>query len=424
MITDRCPGVLRLHSAADGHLARIRLPGGRLDGVGLRAVATLAAAGNGVVELTSRASLQIRGLDAGAASWAADVLWEAGLLPSPEHDRVRNILASPFGGRHPAAVLGADSIVVALDRALCGDHALAVLPGRFLFVVEDGSRTLGRQRADVSLVATGAAGRLRLDLAGRPTTLEAAAQDAPKLALNAARAFMQLRREDGSNGWRIDDLADGAARIARALGGSPREEVAPIVPRLTAAGALEQAGGRWAVTALAPLGRVERTALPGLADLLADEALQGPAASVPEGSTGPERAHLRVSPARTLTVLDVPSDRVGELTATLEGLGLVTAPNSGWEGLSACAGLHACQNARGDVRAAAVRRASVRRGSPGHSRSEHWTACERGCGRPPAVAAAVTVEADAVRIERAGATTTSATIDDALRLLAAQDSAR
>src|ERR1700741_2968858 len=82
---DRCPGVLRLHEAADGLLARVRLPGGRLDARGMGGAATPPRLGNGIVELTSRASLQIRGLvDDGLVV----VLHAAGLLPSASHERV------------------------------------------------------------------------------------------------------------------------------------------------------------------------------------------------------------------------------------------------------------------------------------------------------------------------------------------------
>jgi sulfite reductase beta subunit-like hemoprotein len=137
---DRCPGVLRLHEAADGLLARVRLPGGRLRPAQLRAVAVSAGRGNGIIELTSRASLQIRGLSDGAVS---AILEDAGLLPSVTHERVRNILASPLAGRHPRSSWDTDATVDQLDAAICADPELAGLSGRFLFGVDDGAGLLG-----------------------------------------------------------------------------------------------------------------------------------------------------------------------------------------------------------------------------------------------------------------------------------------
>ncbi|MFC7642028.1 hypothetical protein ACFQX6_14390 [Streptosporangium lutulentum] len=83
-----------MHAAADGGLARVRVPGGRLTTSQLRELAGAASTyGSGVIELTSRANVQVRGLGEGggfAARMAA-----AGLLPSATHERIRNVLASP-----------------------------------------------------------------------------------------------------------------------------------------------------------------------------------------------------------------------------------------------------------------------------------------------------------------------------------------
>ena len=65
---DACPGALQTHSAADGQLARIRLPGGLIDAAQLEAVA-LAAQDLGApgLELTSRGNIQIRAVSDAAA---------------------------------------------------------------------------------------------------------------------------------------------------------------------------------------------------------------------------------------------------------------------------------------------------------------------------------------------------------------------
>ena len=128
--TDACPGALRLHPAADGMLARVRLPGGMLSGDQLRSLRELAEEfGDGHLELTSRANLQLRGLQADDAPALADRLRAAGLLPSPTHDNVRNIAAPPLAGPHLRDLVGT------LDRAIQDDAGLSRLPGKFLFAI-------------------------------------------------------------------------------------------------------------------------------------------------------------------------------------------------------------------------------------------------------------------------------------------------
>ena len=96
--TDACPGALSLHRAADGLLARVRLPGGMVTAAQLQALAAAATEfGSPAMELTSRGNIQIRGITDEAA--VADAVAAAGLLPSATHEKVRNIVASPLSGR-------------------------------------------------------------------------------------------------------------------------------------------------------------------------------------------------------------------------------------------------------------------------------------------------------------------------------------
>ncbi|MGW0059635.1 hypothetical protein ACWDTT_06865 [Streptosporangium sandarakinum] len=322
---DACPGTIQVHQAADGPLARVRTPGGILTAPQLRELAGCARdLGSGVIELTSRANVQVRGLRDPAA-FAARIA-EAGLRPSVTHERVRNIVAVP-------SVDGA--LVAELDRSLCARPELAGLPGRFLFALGDTGLA-----ADVASVG----GRLLLaghEVDGVPGTVDG--------LLAAAVAFLRLRTDE----WRVSELADGPARIAAELGGTPGAYRPPRPP--------ERPAGL--VEALVPLGRLTS----GQALALAGLAGRAP------GSHGSPGSEVRLSPRRTVLVADRPG--AGD---ALEAAGLVTDPDSPWAGVTACAGRPGCARALADVRADAARWVPRRHtGLP-----VHWAGCERQCGLP------------------------------------------
>ena len=92
-----CPGVHEPMPAGDGLLVRVKPPGGRLPPDALRAVADAAEAyGNGIIELTSRGNLQLRGLTEATAPRFAAAMVAAGLVdPDPARERRRNVIVMP-----------------------------------------------------------------------------------------------------------------------------------------------------------------------------------------------------------------------------------------------------------------------------------------------------------------------------------------
>jgi precorrin-3B synthase len=365
---DRCPGVLALHEAADGWLARVRVPGGRLSADRLLALAAISEElGNGLVDLTSRANLQLRGLAHDAAPLLAPRLEDVGLLPSATHDRVRNVLASPLAGRAPGALDDVDDVVALLDTGLMASHWARELPGRFCFLVDDGTGAGREAGPDVTVVARGG-GRFGLALDGRPVEFEGDRETATAATVAAAEAFVALR----GDAWRLSETPGGAARVAATIG----LKLAPVTraarTRGFGPGAIEQRDGHVALTALAPLGQLWPALLRALAAVSDD---------------------VRLSTRRTVTLVDLDPATVAATRDALAAAELVLDGGSGWVGLTACAGTAGCPKALADVRAAATRRAGVRAAT---DPAEHWAACERRCGevRGTPVTVAVRAEGD------------------------------
>lgn len=363
---DACPGALQTHQAADGALARVRLPGGTVTAAQLRELAGCAAElGSGVIELTSRGNVQVRGLrsaDAFAARLAA-----AGLLPSASHERARNIVASPLDGRGPGGRVATRPLVEALDLALRARPRLAELPGRFLFALDDGTGDVASLGADVTYTPDG------LLVAGTRLRLPGTPGDPIPLMLALAEAFLDERQDAApSVAWRIAELPGGPARVAGRLGGAVIPSEQGGTPRGGRAGLVVQRDGRLALEAVVPLARLTAAQARTLADAAAE------ARSVPEEDVGGEI--VRFTPWRGVVLQDLAPEAAARVCNRLTRAGLVTDPGSPWVGVTACTGRPGCAKSLADVRADASRWVAGRSRAP--ETPVHWAGCERRCGLP------------------------------------------
>lgn len=203
---DLCPGVLRPWLADDGLLVRIRLAGGRLAGEQLDALLAVADAyGDGSVYLTARANLQVRGISGAdcLTEELVDAFEATGLMPSRSHELVRNVLASPQTG-YAGGRVDLRPLIAELDLLLQQDPVLAGLPGRFLFVLDDGRGDLLDRRADLGLVALdGERVQLRIGNGWGPVVRT---EDAPSQLVGLARQFLSRRGGGCSAAWHVREL--------------------------------------------------------------------------------------------------------------------------------------------------------------------------------------------------------------------------
>ncbi|TDO52389.1 precorrin-3B synthase [Kribbella sp. VKM Ac-2527] len=369
----------------------MRLPGGLLTPAQLEVLAGASAdLGDGRLELTSRGNIQIRALRPGAPRELSDRLYDAGLLPSISHERIRNILASPLSGLDQHSLYDVLTAAGDLDRQLCARTRFAELPGRFLFALDDGRGDLARAGADVAIQMVSAE-QGALVLAGRDTGIRLGSDEVVPVMLAAAEAFLDEREAQQSSAWRLAELENGDEAVVARLdmwtgsgermgsgggaatggqtggGGAATGGGGPATAgRVGRAGALPsgeaaraglhgQGDGRVALVVTVPLGSLEADQVAALVEL------------------GPQQ--LRVTPWRSVVLTGLTEPAVG----ALHEVGLVTDAGSPWNKVTACAGKPSCAKALADVRSDA-RRLTPRQ--PKNQRPVHWSGCERRCGKP------------------------------------------
>ena len=230
-----CPSAYRPMQSGDGLVVRIRPRGGRLSAGQASAIADLAERhGNGLIDLTSRASLQIRGVGAASHVQLLEALAPLGLIDADEKmEEQRNVLVAPFWKESDDTHLLAAELEQALAAGSLG------LPAKFGFAADCGTeRVLAQAPADIR-IERGVEGRLIVRADGSERGRDVGRAEAVDTALSLARWFVASGGAKNGQGRMAAHLANGA-RLPDALAGQaePAPAVSPPGPGPYTDGAL------------------------------------------------------------------------------------------------------------------------------------------------------------------------------------------
>lgn len=356
-----CPTLDNPMRVADGLLARFR-PEAGLTPDQVRALAQAAKThGNGLIEVTARGNLQIRGLSDTSSEAFRGALSEAGIMAQP----APAIEMSPIAGKDPKEV--ADPRTLARElRAVCnGALARGPLSPKLSIVLASGGQVLlDGLKADIRLVARGDGWALEVGSASLGVLDE---EDVP----GAVMAILKALQEIGPK-------ARGEHLDRTALAGT-----------LTKLRPLAEPGARALGMTIGPLSLV--AGAPGLRIGLPFGQVQ--AEQVEElARTMPSHGVLELHPApdRTFVLLGFPAHALRDLAPALAAFGYQTRPDASMAQLSLCSGAERAEG--GIIQAADVAKAlhAVDPDLVDGSFHLHVSTCAKGCphaGRPGIVLA-------------------------------------
>ncbi len=220
-----CPGALRPMMSGDGLVVRVRPRGGRLTKDQAQGIAALSLRfGNGLIDLSARANVQLRGVAEANHGTLIEGLRELGLIDrSTEAEARRNIIVSPLWADDD----GTADLALALTEALAAEDAPQT-PGKFGYAVDCGSRpVLGATSADIRIERgeTGLIVRADGSEFGAIVTPDTAA----RTAIALARWFLDTGGAPDGRGRMAAHLAHGA-QLPQAFTEGRAQSAAPLFP--------------------------------------------------------------------------------------------------------------------------------------------------------------------------------------------------
>jgi precorrin-3B synthase len=362
-------------ATGDGLLVRVRVPDCRLTASVAEALAKAAeSCGNGAIDISARANLQIRGVSDATLADLHQRLDGLGLLEpgGAEAEARRNVLGPALAGDDPSAAMDVRPYTAKIGTWLATDQRLRSLPPKFAVVVDDGGALpLDGIEADLRLMALGP-DRMAVGIGHADWIAEVPAMTSLEAVTAATLAFLSMLT-----------TASDMPRRMRELDAAKRKAVAEAVASINGSGSLgrlpERRGliengqptalfagvplhlGRIAVALGLAYGRFDVSMLRALADMAR--------------RYGDDT--LRLTPWRAVLIPVVEIARANALRDEAAALGMVTDPDDPRRRIAACVGANGCASALMATHALADRIAPL---LP-KPFTLHVSGCAKGCAK-------------------------------------------
>lgn len=361
-----CPSTLRPMETGDGWLVRLHPPGGRLSPAQLQRVAELAQVhGNGLIEISARANLQLRGVTMRTHPLLVEALLAERLIDATEHDGPPKLtLASPLAGHDPAELVDAAALAQEIEQRA---RSIAGLPAKAGIIVDGGGLPLDDFAADLRLVAAGP-DSVVVGLPGAVWLGPTAVSNAAVVMVQLLAGFAAHRRASPATIHRLRDLPPAVlARLATASGLPPAAgpQRRPAQARV---GIFALRHARLAAIIGLPFGRSETKRLARFADAAAARGC----------------SEIRFSPWRGLAFLGLDRSGADTLLAAAGAVGLITRDDDPRLSIQACAGAPACLHGETPASDDAAALAEAAAALPASGTTVHVSGCVKACAHPGA----------------------------------------
>jgi precorrin-3B synthase len=349
----------------DGLLARLTLTGATIS---LDAFASLTAAsrrnGNGIIEITARGSIQVRGLTsvsapAFTAAVAALDLVGAGGVP---------VIVDPLTGLDPDEVIDAGRLAAMLRRTLAAASFADTLGPKVSVVVDGGGALhLDALAADVRVRAErlSKGGRLHVLLGGNGDTATTIGVVAPEHVVEVVVRLLETIAARGPFARARKVIDEEGLDVFRAVAAGSVTNVPAPGPRPPAEGIgiHRLRPGRVALGIGLVLGHANAVMLERLANAAKNAGAQG----------------IRAAPGRVLLVVDVEPEAAPPLAAAAERLGFVVHARDHRRHIAACAGGPICASGEISTRVLGPVVAAAAGSLLDGSFVVHLSGCAKGC---------------------------------------------